>query len=246
MLDNLTLCLYSTTKGHWDIKNRYLETIKDLNNYELNFAEKIAHIKITPGDEDLANQMEKDFVEYGFRVLKTVGEWKHFHGSHSIEQLKDIFTVYLEVKTDFIFHLEDDWLIRPLNDNFQAYLEQAMNLIQNNPNILQVRIPRHPNEFEHYKTIEKVDDNFNRQKEVYSLNPHVVFKKTLEIFLASIYHQQKQIIPLLDAQQLNAELLFAEIGKQLSKEDKPYWSFSEKNIRALHIGSKLGEEDKLD
>lgn len=241
-MNNITVCLYSTTRGHWGRKDCYLKTIQDLNSHGDIFSQKLAHIKVSPGEEDFGDQMEFNFKNFGFEVIKTIGEWKHFSGSHSVEQLKDIFTLTEKVIYPYIFHLEDDFYIKPINNSLSNFLNEAKNLL-NKDDILQVRIPRFESDFEHYKSLDKIGSYF-RQGEIYSLNPNLVKLSDLQIILNSIAYKQDLILPLLEKQQLNVELLFAQIGRQL-KGEKPFWSFDGKNIRALHIGTKEGEEDKL-
>jgi hypothetical protein len=256
-MNSLTLCLYSVSNGHWSSKDCYLRTIQDLETHKVNFADKIVHIKIRPGEEEFAETMEKDFIKYGYRVLKTVADWRRWHGSHSVEQLKDIFTVFNEIKTDYIFHLEDDWKIKPISNTLEFWLEQSINLLKSNSEVLQVRIPRQINEFEHFKSMEKVDDSWKKQGELFSLNPHIIKKRDLSIILQYILASKDQILPFLRNQQMNVEMLFAEIGKRLqvgfnpekyniiSNNIKPFWSHSSENIRALHIGNN-GPDDTLE
>lgn len=236
-MENLTVCIYSVSNGHWDKKDCYLRTIQDLETHNIKFGNKIAHIKIRPGEEEFAAEMESNFIKYGYKVLKTVANWKRWHGSHSIEQLNDIFKVSAHVNTNYILHLEDDWVLRPLKNDLQFWLLKSIELLENNLDILQVRIPRQINEFEHFKTMEKVDENWKKQNEIFSLNPHIIRKKDLEIILNTVAVNQDWIIPNLKEQRLNVELLFAEIGRQY-KGEKPFWSHSSENIRAFHIGNK--------
>lgn len=237
-MKNLTVCLYSVSNGHWQSRDCYLRTIQDLETHNIDFGDKIANIKIRPGEEEFARTMEQDFINYGYRVLKTVADWKRWHGSHAVEQLKDIFTVFNEVKTEYVFHLEDDWKLLPIKNNLEFYLQESINLLKNNNKVMQVRIPRQINEFEHFKTMEKVDENWKKQGELFSLNPHIISRTDLEMLAGYTKMELKVVLPLLEKQQLNVELLFASIGNQLKAFNKPFWSHSSENIRALHIGNK--------
>lgn len=244
-MDNLTVCIYAVSNGHWDKKDCYLRTITDLESHKVNFADKIAHIKIRPGEEEFADIMEKDFISFGYRVLKTVSPWKRWHGSHAVEQLKDIFTVFNETHSEFIFHVEDDWVLRPLYQNLEFWLKKSIELLETNPEVIQVRIPRQINEFEHFKSMEKVDGNWKKQGELFSLNPHIIKRADLEKVLINVISYQEKIIPMLENQQLNVELLFADFGRMLRPSGKPFWSHSSENIRALHIGNN-GPDDSLE
>lgn len=236
-MNNLTLCLYSVSNGHWSKKDCYLRTIKDLDNYNIDFYDKVAHIKIRPGEEGFANVMEKDFIGYGYRVIKTISPWRRWDSSHHIGQLQDIFTVFNDIKSKHILHMECDWLLRPLNNNLQYYLQESINLLESDKGVLQVRIPRQIDEFPHFKTMEQVDKNWKKQNEIFSLNPHVIQHDVLRIFLKWAAENQVQITQMFESGQLNVELLFAHFARTLVP-GKPLWSHSSENIRALHIGNK--------
>lgn len=236
-MNNLTVCIYSVANGHWDKKDCYLRTIEDLESHNIKFGDKIAHIKIRPGEEEFAEVMYQDFIKYNYRVLTTVEPWKRWDHSHHTGQLKDIFKVFNEVKTDYIFHLEDDWKLKPLYNNLQFWLEKSIELLEQNPEVIQVRIPRQINELEHFKSMEKVDGNWKRQNEIFSLNPHIISYKDLRQILTNVMTNQDIIINMFENGQLNVELLFAEIIRQ-TKGGKSLWSHSSENIRALHIGNK--------
>jgi len=237
-MNNLTLCVYAVSHGHWEKKDCYLKTIQDLDGHNVNFFDKIAHIKIRPGEEQFATEMEKDFIKFGYRVLKTVSPWRRWHFSHHTNQLQDIFTIFKEIKTDYIFHVEDDWVIRPLKDqNLEFYLQKSIELLQNNSDVIQVRIPRQIDELPHFKSMEKVDGNWKKQNEIFSLNPHVISYKDLRQILNNVMANQEVIIDMFEKGMLNVELLFAEIIRQI-KGGKSLWSHSSENIRALHIGNK--------
>lgn len=237
-MNNLTLCLYSVSNGHWNSRDCYLRTIEDLESHNIKFGDKIAHIKIRPGEEDFAETMYGNFIDYGYRVLTTVEPWKRWDHSHHTGQLKDIFTVFKEIKTDYIFHVEDDWVIRPLKDqNLEFYLKKSIELLESNKNVIQVRIPRQINELDHFKSMEIVDENWKKQSEIFSLNPHIISYKNLLEILTNVAMNQPIISNMFKAGQLNVELLFAEIIRQI-KGGKSLWSHSSENIRALHIGNK--------
>lgn len=237
-MENLTVCIYSVANGHWDKTDCYRRTIEDLEKHNVKFADKIAHIKIRPGEENFAEIMEKDFVSFGYRVLKTVDNWKRWDGSHHIGMLKDIFTVFNEVNTEWILNLEDDWKLKPLYNNLEFWLNQAIELLKSNKEVIQVRVPRQINEFEHFKTMEKVDGNWKKQGELFSLNPHIINRHDLAKILTNVMAHQDKILQMFSQGQSNVELLFAQFGRLIKGIEKPFWSYSSENIRALHIGNR--------
>ena len=243
-MDNLTVCIYSVSNGHWQDKFCYRRTIEDLESHKINFADKIAHIKIRPGEKSFAEIMESDFKKYGYRVLKTVEEWKRWDGSHHTGQLRDIFTVFDEIKTDWILHLEDDFKLLPLYNNLEFWLNQSIELLKSNKEVIQVRVPRQIDEFPHFKTMEKVDGNWKKQGELFSLNPHIINRHDLYKILVNVMAHQDQILQMFSRGKLNVELLFADFARQI-KGGKPMWSHSSENIRALHIGNN-GPDDTLE
>jgi hypothetical protein len=243
----ITLAFFTTSKGHFGNQNIYLKTLEDFENggYFPLFSDSFAHCKVSDKDNDwFFNEQRENIEKYIKNVRYSKEEWSHFSPSHSIGQLKDISKLIEEINTEFIFHFEDDWLIRPMTDNLEKYLNDAIRLLKLNPQIMQVRISRHADDENHYKTLTKLLD-YNKQGEIWSFNPHIARTRDVQLICNLINSNWNNIEDLINKGQVNSELVFTEYSKFLSRYDKPFYSFKPELIRALHIGTKLGEEDKL-
>lgn len=82
----ITYCFFTSTKGHWSNKDLYKTTLAHLDRRTplALFAERIAHIKVTVGEDHIAADMEAHLRGLGFHVLKTTANWSrgtaHQHG----------------------------------------------------------------------------------------------------------------------------------------------------------------------
>src|ERR1700722_9060277 len=155
--NNITYALFTSTLGHFGRKDRYQITVDNILN-QLSadvWARLIAHIKITPGEEDIFHEMETYLRHRGFEVIGTTGHWQHSNESHQIQYLKDMVKVTNLIKTDYMFFAEDDFLIKTDDREFAYWLNFAQKLLIENPDILQIRIPRFGNEFERINLLKK-------------------------------------------------------------------------------------------
>jgi len=243
-----TLLFFTTTRGHFERKDIYKTTLQDLNNQSLFFEDAIVHSKVSSNELDFYNNEQRPDLQ-SFRLFKkclfTVDNWSHFQPSHALGQLKDIIKSIKQVRTEFIFHLEDDWLLYSDKNTISYFFNQAIELLKSGKDVMQVRIPRHKDEQNHYKTIEKLGDVYNRQGEIWSFNPNICRTRDVQIICNLIEKNWQSIEQSINAGQINAELLFTQIARNLSLENKPFYSFNPEFIRCLHIGTKEGEEDKI-
>jgi len=121
------ICFFTSTKGHFGSKDLYAKTLDHLDDQIPleSFGALYAHIKVTPGEEDIGLVIEKDLISRGFTVEKTVAPW--VRGMvHQQEYLKDIikssqskllhsqpYTLMLE--DDSLFGCSKDSLIKVLS-----------------------------------------------------------------------------------------------------------------------------------
>lgn len=106
------LALFTSTKGHWGTRDLYRTTLAHLDRRTplALFAEKIAHIKVSVGDDEIAASMEAHLRGLGFHVIKTTADWTrgtaHQHGI-----IQDQRTVSLDPRLHacpFVLIHEDD------------------------------------------------------------------------------------------------------------------------------------------
>jgi len=149
----LTVCLYTSAKGHFDRKDIYQKTVNSLFSQipANSFERLIAHIKVKDYDE-IENEQGIKMVDWleekGFTVLVSYGDWKHGNQSHQSEYINDMKTVTKNLNSEYILFLEDDWEIKPFERDLEYWIYRATELLKNNASITQVRIPRYTNEFD--------------------------------------------------------------------------------------------------
>ena len=244
-MNNLTLCLYTSTRGHFGRKDIYLQTIEDLEKHKIDFAQKLCHIKVSPDEVELGEKMIDDFKKFGYNVLTTTDAWSHFSASHPIGQLKDLGTVLNEVYSPFLLNWEDDFLCNVKSHNLSFDLKTAIDLLDQNPNkVSQVRIPRESDDLDRYPTIFQDESGWYRQNSIFSFNPYVSLTHTINTIYNSIVAQQELIFDLIQQGRLNAELTFTDLAKQMFGFNS-FYSFDKKALVVRHVGTKEGEEDKI-
>lgn len=149
----ISLCFFTTTKGHHGIKNRYEEVLNGFNDQIpfSNFSYLHANIRITSKykNSTYLSEMQSKISSHGFSLSLVDGDYKHASEQKMIGYLNDMVNMYnlYEVAINpFIMHLEDDWLFHSYDGNLINYMLNAVKVLDNNPNILQVRFPRFSNE----------------------------------------------------------------------------------------------------
>ena len=145
----ISLCFFTTTKGHYGLGNRYEETLSSFNNQIAlsNFSYLHANIRITSKHENSSflTEMKSKISSYGFFLSLVEGDYKHASEQKMVGYLNDMvnsYNLYEVAKNPFIMHLEDDWLLHPYDGALINYILNAMKVLNNNHDILQVRFPR--------------------------------------------------------------------------------------------------------
>lgn len=145
---SISLNFFTSTKGHFGCRTIWKETLNNLrvvlDLYPLLY--KVAHIKVSPGDELYAEEMESQlWNEFGFQhVIKTVGEWSHTKGTSHTEYLKDIETMFSFLrensKAEIGLWMEDDWIFS--QDKLLSTIYTCLSSLTSNPAALAVRPTR--------------------------------------------------------------------------------------------------------
>jgi hypothetical protein len=250
----LAICLFTTTKGHHDVKTRWRETVQDLHRQIPldNFAGLFANIKAgNESEEQAALDIAKELHnKYGFENHTAIFPWKHGDNSHQVGYLNDIFHIYNlpeVLKNQYVMHLEDDWLIRAEDGELLKWIAKAIKLLDENPDILQVRFPRFSNEFlriNNLKSKHNIDtwardynDDFFVHSD-FSLNPSIfrsrdlrnatlLMKKNANVFGSHVEHD------------------FGRALKYFSHPQENLACFCPEKARCYHLGAPLGQEDKI-
>lgn len=144
----ISLLFFTSTKQHFGFSDVYLTTLNHLNKriplYD--FSVKIAHVKVTPGQEGVGNDIEKELVSRGFKVIKTTADWSRGL-SHGNSYLKDQIKVSLEqsiYQNPHILFLEDDSTIECDKMPISALLARMTSMLDADKELLTVRLLRAP------------------------------------------------------------------------------------------------------
>lgn len=250
--NDISYCLFTSTKGHFERKDIYKKTVDNILSHlpaEV-WSKLIAHIKIGPGEENIFIEMQDFLTKRGFEVVFSTGNWRHGNegndNSHQIEYIKDMDKINNLVKTNYFFHSEDDWLIKVDDKEFSYWLSNAQKILINDPHLMQIRIPRFDNEFE----------RINLLKKKHGINARAA-KMNEDCFIENDWSNNPYLARTRD---MRAALVFVKLGlvpqhsehgvgqamKMLGWTELPLICFNPKKIRCLHIGTKEGDEDKLD
>ncbi len=242
----LTFCLFTSTAGHFGI-DRWRATLEafyrelPFDYYESN----IAHIKVTPGQEDKADVMKCEIEGFGFQVIRTLGGWQHGTSTHSREYLKDCFTVYndIDVRTPYAFHCEDDWHPVVSKGQYGDWVEKALRMLSRDSDLNQVRIARWHNEYERinrlkakhglpWRAVQTDDDHYFRHSD-WSMNPF--FARSREIRVAALINLKNP--------NAHVEHGIGDVMRAISNDPLPFACFNPAEIHICHTGTLEGECD---
>lgn len=251
-INDLTVCLYTSTKGHFGRKDIYkttalhlLGSLEETGHRES--VKKIAHVKVDPGEDLLADEMFRWLKGAGFLVIVSRGEWKHGDESHQVEYIKDQMAVNDNIKTQFLLHLEDDWVIKPIlpGSSTSSFLLYGMDRLSD-PNITQVRIPRYTNEPDRIRGLMvkhgidgRVSGPFSG---IYlcndwSNNPFIARTRDIRAALTFV---TRSTLP------KHSEHGVGKAMSLLGWSELPFAFFDPEKIRCYHLGTPAGLEDNLD
>jgi hypothetical protein len=142
----ISLIFFTSTKGHYDHKGIYLDTLNHLDKQIPldSFSVKIAHIKVSPDEMGLLPIMETELVKRGFKTIVSIASWDRGQ-SHQNEYMKDVIKVSKEkalYSNPHVLWLEDDSVILPGNVSLEARLHEMTRLVDYSPDILSCRFIR--------------------------------------------------------------------------------------------------------
>lgn len=241
----LTLALFTSTRGHFG-RDTYRDTVTDwLRQMPMGWEALRANVKWEPGQEVKRDEMKAWLEERGFEVTTPCRVWKHHDPSHNEGYCEDIRLVTSEITTPYYLHLEDDWWLRSHFGSIEYHLAEAIQLLESNPALVQVRFARWTNEYERLKGL----------KAKHGIDANPVEKD------GSIVHRDWGNQPFVArTRDVHAAIKFvfatnlprhSEHGlgtamKLLGHPEQPFYTLSPFSVRARHMGTLPGEEDPLD
>lgn len=246
----ITVCLFTSTKGHFGRCDIYRQTVSSLlAQVPREFWGGLrAHIKVSPGEDHLAAEMAAWLGEQGFTVYITAGTWSHGNDTHQHGFLQDMGGLIPSVSTPHFVLLEDDWVVRCYHHSFEYYLYEATCMLRDDCELMQVRIPR-------------FNDEADRIRGLWVKHriPGQVDAGTMpKAFRHNDYANHPSIMRVRD---FRAALRFVELGggpkhsehgiaaglKALSSSPVPFACFNPEHIRVGHCGTvTAAEADNLD
>jgi len=143
----ISICFFTSTKGHFK-ESTYAATLDHLN-YQIplsEFGALYSHIKISPGEEELATKMRIDLERRGFFVEDTTASWTR-GAEHQVEYLKDMRKASnssILNSQPYMLLLEDDSIMISEKVKLISVLSDMVQFLQSNQNITSTRFIRKP------------------------------------------------------------------------------------------------------
>jgi hypothetical protein len=244
----ITFALMSTTKGHFDVKTRYRDTLDSFNR-ALPLSEyhsRIAHIKVSGNENAVAADMMTECERYGFKVWLTDGEWSHGSDTHHLGYLNDLLKVSNDVKTPYVLVVEDDWGLLVREGEFIEHLQRAISWLDEDPTLMQVRIPRFANEGDRIRNLMQKHglyrwafdvDQYHFRHDDFSANPSLYRTRDLRAAI---------ILTLVSSLPKHIEHGLGMALKTLSYTNGSQFAcFNPAKISISHQGTPIGQEDSI-
>lgn len=141
----ISLALFTSTKGHFSRVSDFRVTLDHWDKQiPLSRFNLIAHIKVSPGQEALGDQMRDELVARGFHVIQTKGAWARGL-SHGAAYLGDMVTVSKCVKVyerPYFLLLEDDSPVISHKLSLEDLLLQSCQFLEKDHELISVRLIR--------------------------------------------------------------------------------------------------------
>lgn len=142
----ITFCLYTSTKGHWGRRTDWRVTLDHWDRQVplALFGERICHLKVTPSEEPVADEMTAELRARGFHVIRTTGTWSRGM-SMQAAYMADCVTVSKESRVfsqPYYLHVEDDSPVVVCNGTLETLLLQSCAMLAKNHEMVSVRVAR--------------------------------------------------------------------------------------------------------
>lgn len=241
----LTLALFTSTRGHFS-RDTYQGTITDiLRQLPVGWGGLRANVKWEPGQELKAAEMRHWLEERHFEVTTPCQSWKHHDPSHQEGYLRDIELVTSRITSPYYLHLEDDMWLRANVGSLEQHLAEAVDILESNLDIVQVRFARWDNEYERLKGLEAkhgikanpVEKDGAIAHRDWSNNPFVARTRDVRAAVKFVFATN---LP------RHSEHGLGSAMKLLGHPEQPFYTPSPFEIRCRHMGTLDGEQDPLD
>lgn len=250
---DLNYIIMTTTRGHYNRHDIVEEVYWDFFNYSralVNFKARYCNIKSSPESGQYLPILQNFFSTNNFVVNTTAGAWKHNCPSHQSGYLSDLSSIMNRHdvnRCQYTMITEDDFKIRSFDINFQYWAEIAVEILRNNHECVQVRIPRFVNEFERINKLKEkhnIDGKAERVNKDYFMandwSNNVYFCRTRDLRNALLLMQRHP-----DAFPVHSEHGLGRAMKYWSNIELPFAILNPERIRCFHCGTPQGQEDNL-
>jgi len=240
-LNSINFVLFTSTKGHFGIKDCFEKTVERLEDLGSYFFHKFAHIKVSQGEESIGDLMKNWLKNHKWNTELGFGNWSHDSPSHAVEYFFDIQKMLNKkeiLEKEYCLLLEDDWLINSLE--FLPLLEEGVDCLNKNRDLLAIRIEREgqgniENCEQISRSILRHNLNYSQYGPTFTFQPTLVRTRSWSHAI-NFFWNNKFLIDKLSMGELHCELLATQLLKLISNTDRPFCSFDMKLINATHIG----------
>jgi hypothetical protein len=248
--------IMTSTKGHFGLST-HEETVNHLNSQlPLGlFAQKIVHIKVSDDTKEKEVGMIDFFAKHNFNIKTSyTHQWRHNDGSHQQGYLSDLTKVFGLADTQdvpYTLITEDDFLLSTSNgEPLEYFITKGVKILQSDPNIVQIRIPRFNNEFDRINGLKikhnldwRADKYWNDDysKDVFACSDwsnNVYLCRTRDLNIATMLIEK---FPSTFGQ--HSEHSTAAAMRLLSRVELPFCVFWPDKIRCFHIGAEPQNRD---
>lgn len=227
----ISLCLFTSTKGHFSYAT-YQDTLNHLSRQIplLQFGALYAHIKVTPSQESIGDEIKNNLTERGFIVEKTVGDWVRgiSHGQHYLLDQKKASRSKILHSQPFCLILEDDSTLSPIKNNLEYYVSQMIGFLENDMDIVSTRLIRKNDWDGGVPVLEKRDTHWFSEN--FDMQPSIL--RTRDFFLAhnAIEDNWDKL------SHLQCELVLRLALDTLSRSSLRHMVWLPEEIHSVHLG----------
>lgn len=225
-----SIVFLTSTRQHYNLNDVDIVSLKDTFKKSQLFhkVDKLAHIKIIPGDENIASEKTEFFKSLGFNVISTTENWKNDHESHAHGLIKDMAKCYnheLVRSHQFAFHLENDWVF--YTNELDRLLDNSVRILENNSNIIYHRYSRVDQPDIVQRLSGEKRDGFYLARKEWSFNPAMLRSRDMIYISNFILNNFQRIHP-------HVEMAYEIAAKYLLNQEDIF-SFTDNSI-VEHIG----------
>lgn len=246
-MNQLGLVLFTSTKGHFGRKDIYDISLQKLEDQcggalENVFSNRFAHIKISPGEEDIGKNIRDNLESnWGFEVKSTIGGWEHDSISHWDGYTGDILKAFSDDcvhKCEFSLFFEDD--SPPKSRDFPAATQMAMAALKRYKDKVSVMFYRGkdlPDREDAYGKLDGFNRIFFQKQNFTEWGPTFPFQPTV-VRTRDIYQAYRVITQNYEKlKHLHIELISGMGMKTLTSDPEPFLFVDPEFCHSLHIGT---------